>query len=76
MKVVILQLDGTRISGIALNYENKTGYTLVMIFIIVSMLKLLALLLQICTFVKLSTSNSLPVTWFTNLRPSYRISGE
>jgi hypothetical protein len=61
MKVVILKLDGTKIGAITLNYENETGSTLIMILIIVSMLKLLALLLQICSLVEMII-NSRPIT--------------
>jgi len=63
MKVVILQLGGTRIRRIALNYETKTGSMLVLVLIIVSSLIFLALLLQMCSLVELSIRNLPPITF-------------
>jgi len=51
------------LGAIELNYENKTGSMSVMILIVVSMLMLLALLLQICSLVELSARNSPPITY-------------
>lgn len=50
------------LGAIELNYENKTGSVPVKILIIVSMLILLALLLQKYSLVELSVINSPPIT--------------